>query len=263
MRISIITVCYNSEKTIADTFRSVLQQTHRDYEYIVVDGKSSDKTLQIIQDYKEEFAKKNICFTWVSEKDKGLFDAINKGISMAKGEVIGILNSDDILATPEAFEKISSTFEKNGCDAVYSDLVIMDYETMQKPNRVFIAGRGNYKLGWYPPHPTLYVKREVYEKFGKYSLKYNIAADYDFMVRIMKNNISMSYIPETLVHMRMGGVSTNSLKAYKKSFDQSISILKENKLKFPYCVNILRTVVLGKQRLQSLSMKNKKAAEKM
>ena len=252
MKISIITVCFNSEKTIAETFDSVLRQTYDPIEYIVIDGKSIDGTVQIIQQYEKRFAEKSVLFRWVSEKDKGLYDAINKGIAMSTGDVIGILNSDDILAVPDALAKIVDTFERDGCDAVYSDLYIMDPENMSMPNRVFIAGKRSYKMGWYPPHPTLYVRKEIYEKYGNYSLKYKIVSDYDFMLRIMKDGIQMFYIPEVLVYMRAGGVSTHSLQSYKKSFDESIYALKENGIKMPYCVNILRTMEILKQRIQGM-----------
>ena len=257
MKITVITVCFHSEKTIAETFDSVLRQTYSPIEYIVIDGKSGDGTLRIIQQYEKRFTEKGISFHWVSEKDKGLYDAINKGIAMSTGDVIGILNSDDILALPDTLAKIAGTFERDGCDAVYSDLYIMDPESMSRPNRVFIAGKKSYKLGWYPPHPTLYVRREVYEKYGNYSLKYRIVSDYDFMLRIMKDNIRMSYIPEVLVYMRAGGVSTNSLKSYKKSFDESIDALKENGIRTPYCVNTLRTLGIFKQRFLGI-MKSRK-----
>ena len=248
MKISVITVCYNSEKTIAETFESVLLQTHKEIEYIVVDGKSKDGTVRIIREYEERLTQRGVTFRWISEADEGLFDAMNKGIGMATGDVIGVLNSDDILATAEAFSKIAAAFERDHCDAVYSDLYVMDAETMQKPNRVFIAGKKSYKLGWYPPHPTLYVRREIYEKYGAYKTGYRIAADYDFMVRIMKEGITMTYIPEVLVHMRAGGVSTLSLKAYKKSFDEAVVVLKENGVRMPVGVNVLRTGVIAKQR---------------
>ena len=252
MKISLITICYNSGKTITDTFDSVLCQTYESFEYIVVDGKSQDNTVQIIQEYEKRFANRGVPMNWVSEKDKGLYDAMNKGIRMATGDIIGILNSDDVLATPEAFSKIVAALERDNCDAVYSDLYVMDPETMTKPNRIFIAGQKNYKLGWYPPHPTLYLKREIYEKYGLYETSYKIAADYDFMVRIMKSGVRMTYIPEVLVHMRAGGVSTLSLKAYKKSFDEAVEVLKKNGVKMPYSVNVLRTFVIFKQRFQGM-----------
>ena len=251
MRISIITVCYNSEATIKDTFESVLKQTYKNYQYVVVDGKSTDNTLKIINDYQKKFKKNGIEFDYISEKDNGLYDAMNKGIKKAKGDIIGIINSDDIIHDSDAFKKIVQKFEEDKCDATYSDLYIMDYD-LKKINRVFIAGKKSYKNGWYPPHPTLYVKKEVYEKYGTYDLRYRIAADYDFMVRIMKNNIKMSYIKEVLIYMRAGGTSTSSLKAYKKSFDEAVTILKNNGVKCAYLVNVRRTLVLVKQRIRGI-----------
>ena len=246
--ISVITVCYNSEKTIRETFDSVLAQSVSDFEYIVVDGLSTDHTMEIVHEYEQAFRNKGVRFLYRSEKDHGIFDAMNKGIAMASGDIIGIINSDDILHDPRAFEKIINRFKEDNCDAVYSDLMMMDSETMSRPNRVFIAGKKSYKLGWYPPHPTLYVKRELYEKYGNYNTDYKVAADYDFMLRIMKHNVAMSYIREVLVYMRAGGASTHSLRAYKKSFDEAIDILRNNGIPFPYFVNSLRTLLIFKQR---------------
>ena len=252
MKISLITICFNSEKTIRETFDSVLKQTYKNIEYVIVDGKSTDSTVDIIKEYIPKFKKKGIEVNFKSEKDKGLYDAMNKGVSKATGDIIGIINSDDIIHDKNAFKKIVERFKKENCDATYSDLYIMDYETMSIPNRVFIAGKKSYKLGWYPPHPSLYVKREVYEKYGNYDTKYKIAADYDFMVRIMKNGIKLSYIKEPLIYMRAGGTSTSSLKSYKKSFDEAIDVLRKNKIKCVYFVNILRTFVIFKQRFMGL-----------
>lgn len=252
MKISIITVCYNSDNTIKDTFDSVLKQTYKNFEYIVVDGKSKDNTVNIIKEYKKKFKNGGVELNYTSEKDNGLYDAMNKGISRCTGDIIGIINSDDIIHDKNAFKKIVERFEKDKCDATYSDLYMMDYETMTKPNRVFIAGKKSYKVGWYPPHPTLYIKKGIYDKYGKYDIKYKIAADYDFMVRIMKNDIKMSYIREPLIYMRSGGTSTSSLKSYKKSFDEAIDVLKKNGIKFVYLVNIRRTFVIIKQRLMGM-----------
>ena len=248
MKISLITVCFNSESTIEDTFNSVLNQTYNNIEYIIVDGKSSDSTNDIIKKYIPKFESKGISVNYKSEKDKGLYDAMNKGVSKATGDIIGIINSDDVIHDKDAFKKIAERFEKENCDATYSDIYIMDYETMSIPNRIFIAGKKSYKLGWYPPHPSLYVKKEIYEKLGNYDTKYKIAADYDFMLRLMKNHVKFSYIKEPLIYMRAGGTSTNSLKSYKKSFDEAIDVLKKNKIKCVYFVNILRTFVIFKQR---------------
>lgn len=249
MKVSIITVCYNSEKTIKDTLESVLNQTYKNYEYLIIDGKSKDNTLKIVEEYIPKFKGK---LKIVSEKDNGLYDAMNKGIKKATGDIIGIINSDDILANRYVFETIIKSFEKNKCDGIYSNLNFLDEKTMSKVERKFIAGSGNYKLGWHPPHPTLYLKKEVFDKFGYYNQKYRIAADYDFMLRIMKSNtLKLEYINETLVNMRTGGVSTNGIKGYYKSFKESYQVLKNNKIKFALVINIIRTLKIFLQVLKA------------
>ena len=237
MKISLVTVCFNSAATIEDTLKSVLAQKYTNYEYIIKDGGSSDETLKIVKKYEKKFKGK---LKIISNKDKGIYDAMNIGIQTASGDIIGILNSDDILASDESFNKIIDNIEDY--DGVYSNLFIKDYETMSKVMRKLIAKKGNYKLGWYPPHPTLYLRREVYDKFGYFNIDFKIAADYDFMLRIMIGNVKLKYIDTELVFMRANGVSTNGLKGYKKSFDDSIRVLKNNKIKFPYIVNLLRTI---------------------
>lgn len=243
MKISIITVCFNSASTIEDTIKSVLNQNYDNYEYIIVDGKSSDNTLEIVKKYEKKFDGK---MKIISEKDRGLYDAINKGIKNSTGDIIGIINSDDVLAREKVFSKIADTFKNNDCDCTYSNLLMLD-ENLEKVVRKFKAKHGNYKLGWYPPHPTLYVKKEVYEKYGDYDLNYRIAADYDFMLRIMKNKVKFSYIKDNLVYMRSGGASTDGLKGYRRSFRESIKVLKKNRIRFPYLVNIIRTFNIFKQ----------------
>lgn len=248
MKITLITVCYNSEATITDTLESVLKQTYKNYEYLIIDGKSKDSTLDIVKSYESKFNKR---LKYISEKDKGLYDAMNKGIKMATGDIIGIINSDDVLASKDTLEIIAKTFQKEKCDATYSNLEIRD-ENLKKVVRVFKSKVGNYKLGWYPPHPTLYVKSSVYKKHGLYNQKFRIAADYDFMLRIMKDkNIRMKYIDKVLVYMRSGGVSTNGIKGYYKSFKESYNVLKLNKIKFPLFVNIIRTFKILFQTLKA------------
>lgn len=251
MKISIITVCYNSENTIEDTIKSVLNQDYDNYEYLIIDGKSTDNTLKIVRKYEKKFKGK---LRIISEKDKGIYDAMNKGIKLATGDIIGLINSDDVLAAPNAFSLIINKFKNSNCDGVYSNLIIKD-ENLNSIVRVFNAGHGNYKLGWYPPHPTLYLKKDVYLKYGNYSLDYKIVSDYDFMVRIMKNNINLEYIDKYLVYMRSGGVSTDGLKGYYKSFCESLKALKNNGIVFPFFVNIIRIV---KVLYQSLMGKHEK-----
>jgi len=252
MKISLITVCYNSEKTIEDTLKSVLEQSYQNFEYLIIDGKSSDKTVEIIQNYEKKFKGK---LKWISEPDKGLYDAMNKGIKMSTGAVVGLLNADDIFANNMVLATIVDRFEKDNCDATYSDLIFMDAETMSVPKRFFKSNKGIYQLGWHPPHPTLYVKKDIYDKYGLYNIKYKVAADYDFMLRIMKNNIGLSYIREVLIYMRSGGKSTNGLKGYYKSFKESLLVLKNNHIKFGLFVNILRTVKILIQGLKAKRIK--------
>ncbi len=237
MKISIITATFNSAKTVAETIESVLGQDYPDFEHIIVDGCSSDDTLEIVSSYEERYGGK---LRVICEKDKGLYDAMNKGIKNASGDIIGILNSDDVLARPDALSLIAETFKKTDCDASYSDLIFMDAETMSKPVRKWISKTGNYKLGWHPPHPTLYVKREVYDKLGTFEIGYKIAADYDFMLRLMKSGAKLSYIPQTLIHMRAGGVSTDGLKGYVKNLKEAHTVLKHNKIKCAWFVDFIR-----------------------
>lgn len=234
MKITLITVCYNSEKTIKDTIESVLKQTYKNYEYIIVDGNSKDKTLDIIKSYEKKF---NNNLKYISESDKGLYDAMNKGIKLATGDIIGILNSDDILYDENVFQKIIDNFEEN--DGVYSNLVLMN-EDFTKITRNFKSKELSKKKGWHPPHPTLYLKKEIYEKYGNYNINYKIAADLDFMYRIINNNVKLKYIDTCFVKMRTGGASTNGLKGYYKNFKESYKVLKNNKRKLPLLTNIYR-----------------------
>jgi len=237
MKITLITVCFNSESTIKETLDSVLNQTFKNYEYLIIDGKSKDRTMKIVKEYESKFKGK---LKWISEKDQGIYDAMNKGIRMASGDIIGILNSDDVLANNKALEIIEKTFVKEKCNGTYSDLEIRDGK-LEKVIRKFRANKGNYKLGWYPPHPTLYLTRDVYKKHGFYNQEYHIAADYDFMLRIMKDlSIHLSYIPKTLIYMRSGGVSTNGFAGYYQSFKESFHVLKKNEVRFPFIVNSIR-----------------------
>ena len=237
MKITLITVCFNSESTIRDTLESVLNQILKNYEYLIIDEKSKDQTLNIIKEYEPKFKGK---LKWISEKDHGIFEAMNKGIKMATGDIIGIINSDDVLASHETLEIIHDTFVKKKCDGTYSDLEIRD-EKLEKIVRRFTAKKGNYKLGWYPPHPTLYLKKEVYQKHGFYNQEYRIAADYDFMLRVMKDSlIQLVYIPKTLIYMRSGGASTDGFRGYYKSFKESLLVLKKNQIHFPFIVNGIR-----------------------
>ncbi len=210
MKISIITITFNSASTIEQTIRSVIDQTYKNIEYIIVDGKSSDDTLKIVDKYKNSIAK------FLSEKDDGLYDALNKGIELATGDVIGILHSDDFYIDNQVIQKYADTFLKNNSDSVYSDLYYVDKTSTDKIIRKWKSGEyssGSFINGWMPPHPTFFVKKEIYKKLGKFNLDFKSAADYELMLRfIHKNNISISYMPEYTVKMRVGGKSNITVK---------------------------------------------------
>ncbi|MEI6480335.1 MAG: glycosyltransferase family 2 protein [bacterium] len=211
MKISIITPSYNSSKTISDTIESVISQNYSDLEYIIVDGASTDNTKDIVSKYQ---GKINIKF--VSEPDKGIYDAMNKGIGLATGEVIGIINSDDFYINNDVLGKVSDVFKDSNTDACYGDLVYIKDDIKNKIIRYWKAGEyKEWKLnyGWIPPHPTLFVRKSVYEKFGLFRLDLKIAADYELMLRLLKKEkIKISYIPHTLVTMRLGGSSSKNIK---------------------------------------------------
>jgi len=247
MKISIITVCYNSANTIKDTLESVLQQTYANYEYLIIDGKSKDNTLDIVNSYKDKFKDKLVV---ISEKDKGLYDAMNKGIKMATGDIIGIINSDDILAHENVFKNVIKNIDDNG--GVYSNLLMLD-ENLQKPYRLLKSKKVSRYLGWHMPHPTLYLKKEVYEKYGNFNTKYRIAADLDFMLRIINNNVKLKYIDDYFVYMRSGGASTNGLKGYYKNFKDSYNVLKNNKRKLPFLTNCIRIIQTFIERIKVIN----------
>lgn len=208
-KVSIITVCYNSAKTIEDTIQSVVNQTYDNIEYIIIDGLSTDNTLEIVNKYKGKIAKV------VSEKDAGLYDAINKGIGLATGDIIANLNSDDFYIDNNVIADVVSTFEKEKTDTLYGDLYYVDAVDTNKIVRYWKSREykeGLFLKGWMPPHPTFFVKKEVYQKHGLFDLQFKSAADYEIMLRfIHRFKTSIAYLPRVLVKMRVGGVSNASL----------------------------------------------------
>jgi glycosyltransferase involved in cell wall biosynthesis len=208
MKVSIITVCYNSAKTIKDTIESVKNQTYSDIEYIVVDGCSTDDTLKVLQAYSDSI---NVL---VSEKDQGLYDAMNKGLALATGDLVGILNSDDILADSGTIERIVRAAES--VDGVYGDVGFYDFTLTKKTRHYSSKGfhKAKFSRGFMPAHPSCYFKRSLLNRVGPYSLDYKIAADFDFLVRAFAiPNSSFCYLPEEVVKMREGGVSTSGFSA--------------------------------------------------
>ena len=181
MKISIITTAYNSGKTIEETIKSVLSQSYKNYEHIIVDGNSKDNTMEIVKKYEKEYNGK---LKYISEKDEGNYDAMNKGIKMATGDIIGLLNSDDKYADSDVLKIIEETIRENNCDGIYGNLLYMDSETMTKPKRKWVVKSTNIRSGNITAHPTLYLKKQVYDKIGLYNLKYKIIKT-KFKIRII------------------------------------------------------------------------------
>ena len=253
MKISIITATFQSAKTVKDTFESVLGQTYTNFEHIIVDGASKDNTMDIVKCYEGAYQGR---LKYISEKDTGLYDAMNKGIKMATGDIIGILNSDDKYAHKNVLQEIANCFEKTNCDGTYGNLIFMDAETMSKPQRIWRSKEGKLEQGWIPAHPTLYLKREVYDKIGLFNLSYRIVADYDFMVRMLKDKtIHLSYIDDDLVHMRVGGVSTDGIKGYYKNLKEAHKVLVANQIPHPYYIDFRRCVKTVGQMLKKSDAK--------
>lgn len=209
MKVSIITATYNSAGTVRDTLLSVQSQTYPSIEHLVIDGCSKDDTLQIVNTF-DHIAQ---C---ISEPDKGIYDAMNKGIARATGDIIGILNSDDFYADGNAITDVVKHFESTGCDALYADLIYIDPLKKDRVIRKWKSGgyhRSNFLKGWMPPHPTFFVKKEVYERLGVFDLRLKSAADYELLLRFLYvNNVATSYLPRVLVHMRSGGTSNRSIR---------------------------------------------------
>lgn len=228
MRISIVTCVLNNSNYIKKSIKSFQVQTYKNKEHIIIDGGSSDGTLEIIKKLK----KKNLILS--SSSDKGIYDALNKGINLSSGEIIGILHSDDFYTDQKVLKTIAETFKKTDADLIYGDLVYVSKNFPYKVLRYWKAGKffkKNLFNGWMPPHPTVFVKKSIFNKIGKYKIKYHISSDYDFLVRVLnKRNIKKIYIPKILVNMRVGGISNNSIKnLFKKSFED-LQIIKTNKI---------------------------------
>ena len=209
--VTIITVVFNGATTIEQTIGSVIEQTYENIEYIVIDGGSTDATLDILRKYEDHIDK------WVSEKDAGIYDAMNKGIALARGDYIGMLNSDDFFVAPMTLEKIVTRLEASKVDAVFSCLDIVDPSNLVRVLRKYRISSYSpcmLRIGVMPPHPTFYCKKSCYEKAGPYRTDYRIAADFEMLVRLLlKHHITWEFIDETTVNMRSGGLSTSGIKS--------------------------------------------------
>jgi glycosyltransferase len=243
-KISIITVSFNSASTIADTLKAVFNQTYKGIEHIIVDGGSTDQTINIVEGFPH-VAK---C---ISEKDEGIYFAMNKGIAMASGDIIGILNADDLYADDEVIAKVAAVFEDPAVDATYADLVFVDRDDVSKVVRTWKSGpfkRSSMYNGWMPPHPTFFVRRSLYEKYGFFNTVLRSAADYELMLRfLLKHEINLSYLPETIIKMRQGGKSTASISNRIKANMEDRKAWKMNGLKPHFFTLILKPLRKIKQ----------------
>lgn len=229
MKISIITVTHNSAKFINDCLKSVKTQNYNNIEHIVIDGNSTDETLPLL------YSKRDQIKELISEPDKGVYDAMNKGIKIATGEVIGFLNSDDFYVNNKIISKVASVFNNNSSiDACYADLVYTQQMDTSKIIRYWKSNKfivGSFSKGWRPPHPTFFVRSSVYKRFGQFDLDYSISADYELMMRFFeKYKIDVCYIPELWVKMRIGGLSNKNLKNILKQNQEDLNALKKHNL---------------------------------
>ena len=226
MKVSIITCTYNSAKTVADTIRSVNAQTYPNIEHIIIDGLSKDNTLEVVKQYAGE---KQII---KCEKDNGIYDAFNKGIRMATGDIIGVLNSDDFFTSDNIIEQVVNAFNKENIDAVYGDIHFVNPDNLNKSVRYYSSKNFRpwmMRMGFMFAHPSFYVKREYYEKLGLYKTDYKIAADFELLLRfVVKNKIKCKYLPLDFVTMRTGGASTEGIKSKNIINKECLRACKEN-----------------------------------
>ena len=228
LKVSIITVCFNSERTIEDTLISVSGQSYQNIEHIVVDGASTDSTLSILRAHADRIAH------LISEPDLGIYDAMNKGIALASGNVIGFLNADDVFARKDSIEKVVTAFERNSAVAVYGDLVYVRGENLDAIVRLWRSGKfspAKLKFGWMPPHPTFYVRNELVTLVGNFDTSFRIAADYDFILRCLsRKDLPVVYVPDILVRMRAGGASNRSVMAVLRKSQEDYRALRKNRI---------------------------------
>lgn len=238
MKISIITATYNSAEQVASCIESVNSQTYPNIEHIIVDGASKDNTVEIIKSMPNRVAK------LISEPDKGIYDALNKGIQLASGELIAFLHTDDVFATPQTIAHVVDQFTHEGVSGVYGNLVFVNEEN--KVVRTWNSGsfnRSMVKKGWMPPHPTLVLRKTVYEQYGLFNPSFRIAGDYDFMLRIMlAKDIQLKYLPEVITNMKMGGASTGSIKGIIRKSKEDLKAMRNNGFKLPIVVLLAKNV---------------------
>jgi glycosyltransferase len=238
MKVSIITVTYNSEATIHSTLKCIASQDYADIEHIIIDGNSTDSTMEIVKQYPHI---KKI----VSEPDNGIYHAMNKGLALANGDIIGILNSDDFYVDDKVISKVVEAFVIDRCDAVYSDLVYVDQFDLNKVVRTWHSGAyARYKIlhfGWQPPHPTVFFTKRMYEQYGNFNTQLALAADFELLIRFMyKQAIKVTYLSEVTVIMRRGGASNKSIKNRLIQLKEHATAFKVNGIHPPFYMGALR-----------------------
>ena len=228
MKISVITVAYNSAATIAETLRSVATQTHPDIEHIVIDGASTDDTLTVVKTHGKHVQ------VLVSEPDRGIYDAMNKGLALASGEFVGFLNADDMLAGPDVVATIARAAGAANTSVVFGDLLYVNKDRPSELVRYWRSGAfapSRLRFGWMPPHPTLYVRTALVKALGPFDLRFRIAADYDLILRYFNHpGVGVAYLPQVLVKMRTGGASNHSLRALLNKSREDLFALRKNQV---------------------------------
>lgn len=239
MTISIILATFNSDRTLEGTFSSVIQQTYKNIEVIVVDGKSADNTIDIVKEYEARFEGR---LKWISEPDRGLYDAMNKGLAMATGDVVGILNSDDFYTSDYVLERVAREIE--GVDAVYGDIHFVSPDDLSKCVRYYSSRSfrpWQMRFGFMPAHPSFYCRRHVYQALGAFDLQFKVAADFEQLLRLMYvNRISTKYIPMDFVTMRTGGASTSGLQSHKAILRDHLRAYRKNGVRANIATESLR-----------------------
>ncbi len=264
--LSIITVNLNNSPYITDTINSVYNQKKINYlEYIIIDGKSSDNSVKIIKSYESKFKKKYFEYKWISEKDKGIYYAMNKGLKLANGNIIGFLNSGDLYVDDNVLFSVLQCFEKNNINSLYGDLEYVNKNNIEKTIRYWNSGEFNKKYflyGWMCPHPTFFVKRKIYNKYKGFNTDFKIASDYELILRFLyRYNITTYYLNKVLVKMRTGGISNNSLKNLFNTYIENKNAWKINNLKLKWYTLIFKRFIKLRQFIKMKTVVSRQKSE--